>query len=200
MAWPKNTKASTANVDAGTDLIANARPDIKQNIDNVNAIIDEFNISSPNDGDLLQYSSSTGKWEQVTSSSLTSMALVGFTSGEELVSGNTYRQNFNITFDPNNMLSKNGTYQMVLTAGNYIFFPSVNIAGENEATVFIHDEDADSSIAQFVDSQEIGTTTEGVMVGQRGLTVSSTTNISFRQTAVSASNRSVSLQFIVFKL
>lgn len=70
MGWPSGTKAGTTNVDAGTDLIANARPDIKQNIDNVNEIIDHLNISSPSDGDLLQYSSSSGKWEQVASSSI----------------------------------------------------------------------------------------------------------------------------------
>tara|TARA_Y100001938_G_C7984100_1_gene375956 strand:- start:367 stop:861 length:495 start_codon:yes stop_codon:yes gene_type:complete len=42
MAWPNASKASTANVDAGTDSVSNARADIKQNIDNVNQIIDEF--------------------------------------------------------------------------------------------------------------------------------------------------------------
>lgn len=68
--WPSGTKASTTNVDEGTDLISNARADIKQNFDNVNDIIDTFNISSPNNGDLLQYSSSSGQWEQVASSSV----------------------------------------------------------------------------------------------------------------------------------
>ena len=70
MAWPSGTKASTANVDAGTDLLSLARPDIKQNIDNVNTIIDEFNIASPSNGNLLQYSTSSGKWEPVTASSV----------------------------------------------------------------------------------------------------------------------------------
>jgi hypothetical protein len=46
MAWP-TTKAGTTNVDAGTDLIANARPDIKQNIDNVNSIMDFYDASGP---------------------------------------------------------------------------------------------------------------------------------------------------------
>ena len=70
MAWPSGTKAGITNLDAGTDKPSLARADIKQNVDNVNDIIDEFNISSPSDGDLLQYSSSTGKWEQVASSSI----------------------------------------------------------------------------------------------------------------------------------
>ena len=40
--WPSSTKASTANVDSGYDKPRLARPDIKQNIDNVNDIIDYF--------------------------------------------------------------------------------------------------------------------------------------------------------------
>lgn len=72
--WPSGTKASTTNVDAGTDQISSARADIKQNIDNVNTIIDTFNISSPSDGDLLQYSTSSGKWEQVATSSVGAQA------------------------------------------------------------------------------------------------------------------------------
>ena len=46
MTWP-TTKAGTTHVDAGTDLIANARPDIKQNIDNVNSIMDFYDASGP---------------------------------------------------------------------------------------------------------------------------------------------------------
>ena len=41
MTWP-TTPAGTTNIDAGSDKPALARPDIKQNIDNVNAIIDYF--------------------------------------------------------------------------------------------------------------------------------------------------------------
>ena len=41
MAWPTIT-VDTTNLDAGTDSPANARADIKQMADNVNAIKDEF--------------------------------------------------------------------------------------------------------------------------------------------------------------
>ena len=71
MAWPSGTKASTQNVDQGGDKISLARADIKQNIDNVNDMIDHLNISSPSDGDILRYSSSSGKWEQVASTTIT---------------------------------------------------------------------------------------------------------------------------------
>lgn len=68
--WPSATKASTTNVDAGTDQISLARADIKQNMDNVNDIIDIFNIASPTNGDLMQYNSSTTKWEKVSATSV----------------------------------------------------------------------------------------------------------------------------------
>ena len=85
MAWPSGTKASTDNCDQPSDLIANARADIKQNIDNVNDVIDTFNIASPSDGDLLQYSSSTGKFEPVDVSNLTGfVSIVSF--GENIIS------------------------------------------------------------------------------------------------------------------
>jgi|DEB0MinimDraft_6_1074348.scaffolds.fasta_scaffold13084_3 hypothetical protein len=61
--WPSGTKASTANLDAGSDKPRLARPDIKQNVDNVNDIIDYFNVSSASDGDILVYNSSTQKIE-----------------------------------------------------------------------------------------------------------------------------------------
>ena len=95
MAWPSGTKASTANVDAGTDLLSLARPDIKQNIDNVNDIIDEFNIASPSNGDLLQYSSSSGKWEPATASSVGTQVAVFTLEASNLTQGNYTNQ-----FDP----------------------------------------------------------------------------------------------------
>jgi hypothetical protein len=49
MAWPSGTKAATTNVDAGTDQPKLARADIKQNIDNVNSIIDYFGTNGAYD-------------------------------------------------------------------------------------------------------------------------------------------------------
>ena len=40
--WPAGSKASTENLDSGSDKPRLARADIKQNVDNVNAIIDYF--------------------------------------------------------------------------------------------------------------------------------------------------------------
>ena len=75
MAWPKNTKASTNNVDAGTDSITSARADIKQNFDNVNDIIDTFDIGGDSagqiaDGDILQYNSTASAFQPIASTSV----------------------------------------------------------------------------------------------------------------------------------
>ena len=62
--WPSSTKASTTNLDAGTDSPRLARADIKTNVDNVNSIIDMFNIpGSPTDDYILKYNSSTSKFD-----------------------------------------------------------------------------------------------------------------------------------------
>lgn len=66
--WPSGTKASTANLDAGTDKPSLARADIKQNVDNVNSIIDMFNITSPTDGQILKYNTSNTRFELATDS------------------------------------------------------------------------------------------------------------------------------------
>lgn len=66
--WPSGTKASTDNLDAGTDKPSLARADIKQNVDNVNDIIDMFNITSPTDGQILKYNTSNTRFELATDS------------------------------------------------------------------------------------------------------------------------------------
>ena len=133
MGWPSGTKAGTTNVDAGTDLIANARPDIKQNIDNVNEIIDHLNISSPSDGDVLKYSSSSGKWEQVQASTLGTQvavldvlapnldenATVGVDSAAALLTAQVTENK-----DPGGFVSISGdsanAYEITLSAGSYM--------------------------------------------------------------------------------
>ena len=46
MSWP-TTQAGTSHLDAGTDNPGSARADIKQNVDNVNAILDFYSTSGP---------------------------------------------------------------------------------------------------------------------------------------------------------
>tara|TARA_X000001382_G_scaffold130676_2_gene126422 strand:- start:8339 stop:9034 length:696 start_codon:yes stop_codon:yes gene_type:complete len=67
MSWPSNTKAATTYVDSDTDEISRARRDIKKNFDNVNDIIDEFNIASPQNNNTLEYNTSESRFNLGTS-------------------------------------------------------------------------------------------------------------------------------------
>ncbi len=89
MTWPTSTKASTNNVDQGSDTIKLARPDIKQNIENVNAIIDTFDIGSPNNNDVLKYNSTSGKFEPANGNGIGHTIVITFDTGLT-VAGSSY--------------------------------------------------------------------------------------------------------------
>jgi len=82
--WP-TTKATTTYLDQGTDSPRLARPELKQNVDNVNDIIDMFNISSPTNNQILKYSTAAGRFELATDTS-TGITLVGDDSTGTLIS------------------------------------------------------------------------------------------------------------------
>ena len=155
MAWPSGTKASTNNVDAPNDLVANARADIKQNIDNVNAIIDEFNISSPSDGDLLQYSSSSSKWEQIATSSVgsqTKLAVVKLTSAaQENVSANIFRKAYDILADGDSVVTEDSASAHIFTLQSgtyYVEIPS-QIEDTSEADITLFNETDSATVETF---------------------------------------------------
>jgi len=93
--WPSGTKAGTTHLDAGTDSPRLARPDIKQNVDNVNAIIDMFNIDSPSANQILKYNSSNARFELGTDSTGTAAAATTFvgddSSGTAVNAGETFK-------------------------------------------------------------------------------------------------------------
>jgi len=82
--WPSGSKASTTNLDAGADKPSLARADLKTNVDNVNAIIDMFNIGSPTNNQVLRYNSTTNVFDVVTlttgSTTITGLTDVNITS------------------------------------------------------------------------------------------------------------------------
>lgn len=93
--WPTGTKASTANCDAGTDSPRLFRSDAKQNIDNVNAIIDMFYIDSPTNGQILKYNTSNARFEldtDATGSATAATTFVGDDStGTAVNPGETFK-------------------------------------------------------------------------------------------------------------
>jgi hypothetical protein len=134
--WPSTTKASTTNVDAGTDQISLARADIKQNIDNVNDIIDIFDIASPTNGDLIKYNSSTTKWEKVASTAVGSTvkaAQISFSTGQAISGGYRHLISLSGIQDAYGIITlSDSNYRFALTAGTYQF---CNVNGSGTANV-----------------------------------------------------------------
>ena len=137
MTWP-TTKASNQHTDNATDSIANARVDINQNITNVNLIIDHLDISTPNDGDVIQYNATSGVWESVDVENISStkIALYNLNGGMAGATFTDYfpltlRTNLELTSDvydfttPTQIPTQSETYPFVdgftLSAGSYLF-------------------------------------------------------------------------------
>ena len=93
--WPSGTKAGTTHLDSGTDSPRLARPDIKQNVDNVNSVIDMFNIDSPTNGQILKYNTSNARFELDTDSTGTAAAATTFvgddSTGTAVNAGETFK-------------------------------------------------------------------------------------------------------------
>jgi len=93
--WPTGTKAGTTHLDSGTDSPRLARPDIKQNVDNVNSVIDMFNIDSPTNGQILKYNTSNARFEldtDATGSATAATTFVGDDStGTAVNPGETFK-------------------------------------------------------------------------------------------------------------
>jgi hypothetical protein len=66
MTWPNTTPITTANVDSGLDNPALARIQIKEAIENINAVVAEFSnvaITSAANAHILQYNSTASQWQ-----------------------------------------------------------------------------------------------------------------------------------------
>lgn len=164
--WPSASKAPTTNVDQGSDSISLARADIKQNIDNVNTIIDTFAITSPSNGDLLQYSSATGTWQPVAYSSGIQAAILtssSYTSGSWPGISNTfeYRMNFTVS-DVGGFVSYDSAGALTLAAGTYMIesggYPYGKLEGDQQATGVVYNNTTNASLIDFSSGPELGTT------------------------------------------
>ena len=113
MAWP-TTPASTVNVDQGTDNPGNARADIKQNIDNVNAIISEFGdvaVSGATDAQYMKYNSANSRWEPASISGAAAQQKAYFvangavTDPDNSSPNHHYGLGYTVDVDENSMLT-----------------------------------------------------------------------------------------------
>jgi hypothetical protein len=75
--WPASNKATTTDIDQGTDSPNLSRVQIKKDIDNINSITDTFNIptSTPN-GSILSYDGTAGEFNTTSAQSLAKAFLI----------------------------------------------------------------------------------------------------------------------------
>jgi hypothetical protein len=125
--WP-TTKAGTTHVDAGSDNPGNARADIKQNIDNVNDMIDTIVVTSPSANQVLAYDSGDSRFENVDVSSIVSSGAVSAVATYETTDSSqsyttTYTKIANITekSDSEGIISVTSGVLSV-PAGTYLIF------------------------------------------------------------------------------
>jgi len=201
--WPSGTKASTTNLDAGTDSPASARADLKQNTDNVNSIIDMFNITSPSNDQVLKYNTSNARFELGTAggSSLTVFTL--HISGGTLISGSTYRGNISEIFDPGSVLSISSD-QFSLATGTYLILLNGFLNDSAQSFRMYNVTDDINDIQSFDLSSPVGGTvrTSGsaeisLSVGlQSAITMAATKTVEFRYSRSGSGNIQMSVTFI----
>lgn len=168
-----STKASTNNVDQGSDSISLARPDIKQNIDNVNEIIDHL-----------------GTTDQVPATLTSSIGAGDVSEYWETVSGNTRRRAFTAINDDDSVVStiddSAGLYfQITLPAGTYRarWLTAYSTASDDIAQVTFYNVTDDESIVS-TSGIEVGTTNQTLFVETAsGFTIDGTKTFEWRFTA-----------------
>jgi hypothetical protein len=154
--WPSGTKASTSNLDAGTDSPASARADLKTNVDNVNSVIDMFNITSPANNQILKYNSSTNVFDLATDSTV-DLTAPGAIGGSTPAAGSftnlastgtmTFKQPIEATYDNGNTgaatitpNATNGSVQKYTLTGNITLNAFASpVAGQSMTLFLIQD-------------------------------------------------------------
>lgn len=99
--WP-TTKGTTTALDQSSDDPNVARPQIKQNIENVNKIIDNFATTTPANGDTWVFNSSTDKFEP-SATGAGNEATIQFTGK---ILGGTRKAVFTTVRDSNSILTE----------------------------------------------------------------------------------------------
>lgn len=141
--WP-TVKAVTTAMDDATDDPNVARPEIKQNVDNVNKIIDAFHSVTPSDDNLWQYNATNTRWEAVTPDSVLSTIIgktmvvleLGNDAPGPTVSGTTQYNTITEHHDTGNLCSINTASSLGnrFTLGSGTYLISCNAVYHNSDT------------------------------------------------------------------
>jgi hypothetical protein len=132
----------------------------------------------------------------------TSMAILRISGVGTNVVDNTYRRGVTESSDPSNIVSISSNV-MTLGAGTYFIELTPTYEADTEATMSFYNETADTSVANFGEYREMGTSGNGlfftvdppVIISPTG-----STNYSFRQNTAASADRNVVAIVKIFKL
>ena len=174
MSWPSDNKSDITRLDNANDTLGRSRREIKRGIDNVNSILDEFDINTVGQFDILQYQN--GKWRSVDASLFGMKTAIVETNLDTAANLNTRQQPyFNVLFDPFNITSTDSALgNLFLTQGTYYFeqqgeFYGKTGAGPDDRTVL-------SSITITVDGNTASGAHQLVQLGDNRCASAGTTS------------------------
>ena len=186
MAWP-TTSASTANLDSGSDNPGLARADIKQNIDNVNAIVAEFGevvITSPSNGQALVYDSANSRWIN-SGSGGTTAAYLTWATGPSVWTVQNDQFSIVNSVSSNNLNLDAGTYDIILS-GTIAAFHSNPGPEPNLNTLKLYNTTTSTDIDNIGFTQIMRTDNEKFRIygvsSAHTFTLGATTNVSITYT------------------
>ena len=171
--WPASNKASTANLDSGSDSPRLARADIKDNVDNVNSIIDMFNIDSPSSNQILKYNSSNARFELGTDND-TAQGSITFVGDDSSGTAVNINETFKIAGGTNITTAVSGDTLTITGAASSNAVTALNNATANElVTVGSTTTELDAESNLTFDGSTLAVT--GAMTAST--TIGATTNI-----------------------
>jgi len=129
MTWPNTTPITTANVDSGLDNPALARIQIKEAIENINAVVAEFSnvaITSAANGHIIQYNSIASQWQN--------RYPIMFGYAETVYTHTTTSGNITVDFENGNVQRIVPTGNLTLAYANFPLVGTVSLFIEQPAT------------------------------------------------------------------
>jgi hypothetical protein len=193
--WPSGTKASINNLDAGTDSPRLARPDIKQNVDNVNAIIDMFNISgSPTDNYILKYNSSTSKFDVEAEAGSQSLFQTITVAGQSNVVADAATDTLTLVAGTGIAITTNASTDTI-TFTPTISDATLEVVGDDSTGTTFSAKNGDN--IKIAGGTNITTAVSGDTVTITGAAIPSIGDISFSGSTIASSGDTIDLDDIV---
>ena len=187
--WPSGTKASVTNLDAGSDSPRLARPDIKQNVDNVNAIVDMFNIpGSPSDNYILKYNSSTSKFDMEAEAGSQSLFNTIAVAGQSNVVADAATDTLTLVAGTNMTITTNaGTDTITITGPTLTSFltdATLEVVGDDSSGTTFSAKNGDN--IKIAGGTNITTAVSGDTVTITGAAIPSIGDLTFTGSTISA--------------